>query len=56
MQPVSLPLAAADIIEFHAAQLAPLMHICGTKERIARNLSREADSPFTAKSGITCHR
>jgi hypothetical protein len=30
-QPVSLPLSADDIVEFHAARLMLLMHICGVK-------------------------
>lgn len=29
LQPVSLPLAADDIVEFHAARLLLLMDICG---------------------------
>jgi hypothetical protein len=33
-QPVSLPLAADDILEFHAARLLLLMEICGTAGRI----------------------
>jgi hypothetical protein len=33
-QPVSLPLAADDIVEFHAARLLLLMEICGVKGRI----------------------
>lgn len=33
-QPASLPLAADDILEFHAARLLLLMHICGTSGRI----------------------
>lgn len=32
--PASLPLAADDILEFHAARLLLLMHICGTSGRI----------------------
>lgn len=33
-RPASLPLAADDILEFHAARLLLLMHICGTAGRI----------------------
>jgi hypothetical protein len=33
-QPASLPLAADDILEFHAARLLLLMQICGTAGRI----------------------
>lgn len=33
-QPMSLPLSADDIVEFHAARLILLMHICGIKGRI----------------------
>jgi hypothetical protein len=33
-QPVSLPLAADDILEFHAARLLLLMNICGVAGRI----------------------
>lgn len=33
-QPASLPLAADDILEFHAARLLLLMEICGTAGRI----------------------
>jgi hypothetical protein len=33
-QPASLPLSADDILEFHAARLLLLMHICGTSGRI----------------------
>src|SRR5215510_79470 len=33
-QPVSLPLGADDIVEFHAARLLLLMHVCGIKGRI----------------------
>ena len=32
--PMSLPLAADDIVEFHAARLLLLMHVCGVKGRI----------------------
>jgi hypothetical protein len=34
VRPASLPLAADDILEFHAARLLLLMHICGTSGRI----------------------
>ena len=33
-QPASLPLSADDILEFHAARLLLLMHVCGTSGRI----------------------
>jgi len=33
-QPMSLPLSADDIVEFHAARLMLLMYICGTKGQI----------------------
>lgn len=33
-RPASLPLAADDILEFHAARLLLLMHVCGTAGRI----------------------
>ncbi len=33
-QPVSLPLLADDIVEFHAARLMLLMHLCGVRGRI----------------------
>lgn len=33
-RPASLPLAADDILEFHAARLLLLMHICGIAGRI----------------------
>ena len=33
-RPASLPLAAAAVLEFHAARLLPLLHICGTAGRI----------------------
>lgn len=32
-QPVSIPLRADDIVEFHAARLLLLLKICGVKER-----------------------
>jgi hypothetical protein len=32
--PVSLPLAADDILEFHAARLLLLLEVCGTAGRI----------------------
>jgi len=34
VRPASLPLAADDILEFHAARLLLLMHVCGTAGRI----------------------
>lgn len=33
-RPASLPLAADDILEFHAARLLLLIHVCGTAGRI----------------------
>lgn len=33
-RPASLPLAADDVLEFHAARLLLLMHVCGTAGRI----------------------
>lgn len=33
-QPVSLPLFADDVVEFHAARLVLLMYLCGIKGRI----------------------
>jgi hypothetical protein len=33
-RPASLPLAADDVLEFHAARLLLLMHVCGTGGRI----------------------
>lgn len=33
-RPASLPLAADDVLEFHAARLLLLMHICGTAGRM----------------------
>lgn len=33
-QPMSLPLSADDIVEFHAARLLLLLHVCGIKGRI----------------------
>jgi hypothetical protein len=33
-QPAGLPLAADDIVEFHAARLLLLLHVCGTAGRI----------------------
>jgi hypothetical protein len=34
LQPASLPLAADDILEFHAARLLMLLQICGTAGRL----------------------
>ncbi|MBE0581887.1 hypothetical protein [Devosia sp.] len=34
MQPASLPLSADDIVEFHAARLLLLLHVCGISGRI----------------------
>lgn len=48
MQPVSLPLSADDIIEFHAARLMLLMHICGIKGRID-GLTKMAKLDFFAR-------
>lgn len=47
-QPVSLPLSADDIVEFHAARLMLLMHICGVKGRID-GLTKMAKLDFFAR-------
>ncbi|MGE0121090.1 MAG: hypothetical protein AB7S71_22690 [Dongiaceae bacterium] len=47
-QPVSLPLLADDIVEFHAARLMLLMHICGVKGRID-GLTKMAKLDFFAR-------
>lgn len=47
-QPMSLPLSADDIVEFHAARLILLMHICGTKGRID-GLTKMAKLDFFAR-------
>lgn len=47
-QPASLPLAADDIIEFHAARLLLLMEICGAKGRI-NGLTKMAKLDFFAR-------
>lgn len=47
-QPVSLPLAADDIVEFHAARLLLLMEICGVKGRID-GLTKMAKLDFFAR-------
>lgn len=46
--PVSLPLTADDIIEFHAARLMLLMHVCGVKGRID-GLTKMAKLDFFAR-------
>ncbi len=47
-KPVSLPLAADDIVEFHAARLLLLMAICGVKGRID-GLTKMAKLDFFAR-------
>lgn len=47
-QPVSLPLSADDIVEFHAARLMLLMHLCGVKGRID-GLTKMAKLDFFAR-------
>lgn len=47
-QSVSLPLLADDIVEFHAARLLLLMHICGIKGRID-GLTKMAKLDFFAR-------
>lgn len=47
-QPVSLPLSADDIVEFHAARLMLLMHVCGVKGRID-GLTKMAKLDFFAR-------
>lgn len=47
-QPVSLPLSADDIVEFHAARLMLLMHICGVRGRID-GLTKMAKLDFFAR-------
>lgn len=48
IQPASLPLSADDIVEFHAARLILLMHICGIKGRID-GLTKMAKLDFFAR-------
>lgn len=48
MQPMSLPLSADDIVEFHAARLMLLVHICGVKGRID-GLTKMAKLDFFAR-------
>jgi hypothetical protein len=47
-QPMSLPLSADDIVEFHAARLMLLIHICGIKGRID-GLTKMAKLDFFAR-------
>ena len=47
-QPASLPLAADDILEFHAARLLLLMEVCGTAGRID-GLTKMAKLDFFAR-------
>jgi hypothetical protein len=47
-QPMSLPLSADDIVEFHAARLILLMSICGTNGRID-GLTKMAKLDFFAR-------
>ena len=47
-QPVSLPLSADDIVEFHAARLLLLMSICGVAGRID-GLTKMAKLDFFAR-------
>lgn len=47
-QPMSLPLSADDIVEFHAARLMLLMHVCGVKGRID-GLTKMAKLDFFAR-------
>ena len=46
--PMSLPLSADDIVEFHAARLILLMHICGVAGRI-EGLTKMAKLDFFAR-------
>lgn len=46
--PMSLPLSADDIVEFHAARLILLLHICGVKGRID-GLTKMAKLDFFAR-------
>lgn len=48
MQPAGLPLAADDIVEFHAARLLLLLSICGTGGRID-GLTKLAKLDFFAR-------
>lgn len=47
-QPVSLPLSADDVVEFHAARLMLLMNICGVAGRID-GLTKMAKLDFFAR-------
>ena len=47
-EPMSLPLLADDIVEFHAARLMLLMHVCGVKGRID-GLTKMAKLDFFAR-------
>jgi hypothetical protein len=48
MVPASLPLSADDIVEFHAARLMLLMHVCGVSGRID-GLTKMAKLDFFAR-------
>jgi hypothetical protein len=47
-RPVSLPLAADEVVEFHAARLLLLLHICGTSGHID-GLTKMAKLDFFAR-------
>lgn len=47
-RPASLPLSADDVVEFHAARLLLLMHLCGVKGRID-GLTKMAKLDFFAR-------
>lgn len=47
-RPMSLPLSADDIVEFHAARLLLLLHICGVSGRID-GLTKMAKLDFFAR-------
>lgn len=47
-KPASLPLAAEDIVEFHAARLLLLLHVCGVSGRID-GLTKMAKLDFFAR-------
>lgn len=47
-QPVSLPLAAEEVLEFHAARLLLLLHLCGAAGRID-GLTKMAKLDFFAR-------
>ncbi len=48
MQPTSLPLSADEIVEFHAARLLLLIHLCGVSGRID-GLTKMAKLDFFAR-------